>query len=75
MSLSDAAPDLLASCRELLAAVAAAMRVIADLDAMKLHGGEADTREQRFAVELRVAGVVNGFGVRAQQAIAKAEAA
>lgn len=70
--LMTAAPELLEACDELIVAVSAAMRVIADLDTMKHLGAEADTREQRFVDELRIAGVENGFGVRAKAAIAKA---
>ncbi len=70
--LIAAAPDLLAACKELVVAVSAAMRVIADLDAMKYVGAPAETREQRLVDELKISGVVNGFGVRANAAIAKA---
>ena len=72
-ALIAAAPELLAACRELVVAVAAAMRVIADLDAMKALGADASTREQRLVDELKISGVPNGFGVRANAAIAKAE--
>ncbi len=72
-NLIAAAPDLLEACKELVVAVSAAMRVVADLDAMHQLGVSAETRQQRFADELRSSGVVNGFGVRAKAAIAKAE--
>lgn len=71
--LVAAAPDLLAALKECRDAVTAAMRVVADLDAMRLLGADADTRQARFVDELKVAGVKDGFGVRANAAIAKAE--
>ena len=60
----DAALD---SVQELRDAVAAAMRVIADLDMMKQCGAELDTRAARFAEELKLAGVRDGFGKRADE--------
>ena len=71
--LIAAAPDLLDACRELVVAVSAAMRVIADLDAMTTVGAAAATREQRLIVEMKISGVLDGVGVRADAAIAKAE--
>jgi hypothetical protein len=65
--------ELLEACRECLAAASAAMRVIADLDMAHAIGWAADTKQQRFIDELHFAGVKDGFGVRAQAAIAKAE--
>ncbi len=66
--------DLLGSCKELVAALSAAMRVVADLDDAKMYGMEAETRIQRFVDEMHLAGVADGVGVRAHAAIAKAEA-
>lgn len=71
--LIASAPDLLAALKECREAVAAAMRVIADIDAGKLIGMEPDTKYQRLIDECAMAGVSNGFGVRADTAIAKAE--
>ncbi len=71
--LIAAAPELLAACKELVVACAAAMRVVANLDALHLIGASAETRQQRLVDELHVSGVVNGFGVRANAIIAKAE--
>jgi hypothetical protein len=71
--LIAAAPDLLVSLKELRDAMAAAMRVIADIDAGKFVGLPDDTKYQRLIDECAVAGVVNGFGKRADAAIAKAE--
>jgi len=69
--LIAAAPDLYASVRELREAVAAAMRVVADLDTMHLLGASAEARQQRFADELKIAGVANGFGKRADDLLAR----
>lgn len=66
--------ELLASLKECRNACAAAMRVVADLDAMHLIGADADTRQRRFVDELKLAGVADGFGARADRVIAKAEA-
>lgn len=60
--LIAAAPDLLASCKELREALAASMRV---LDAANL--------QDAFLEAMHAAGVVNGIGVRADAAIAKAK--
>ena len=63
--LIAAAPDLLAACKELRKACAAAMRVMSALaDALP---------EQRFFEELKNVGIKDGFGKRAQAAVAKAE--
>lgn len=62
--LIAAAPELLASCKELRDALAAAMRVIATSECVFAGA---------FADELAEAAVPSGFGVRAQFAIAKAE--
>ena len=59
----ESAQELLMSCKELREACAAAMRV---LEHMK-DGADF------FMFELQLAKVENGFGVRAQEAIAKAE--
>lgn len=59
--LIAAAPDLLASLREMFSECAAAMVVIAK------HGLCQDYEES-----LKDHGITNGFGVRASQAIAKA---
>ena len=72
--LIAAAPDLLAALKETLAACSAAMRVIADLDAMHLLDADVVDRQQRFIDECKVSGITNGFGVRVKDAIAKAEA-
>lgn len=71
--LIASAPELLACLKEMRDACTAAMRVVADLDQMHLLGLSAETRGQRFVDELKVVGVTNGFGVRADHAIAKAE--
>lgn len=60
--LIAAAPELLASCKELREALAAAMRAIATC-----NGADA------FISEIKSAGVPNGVGVRADAIIAKAE--
>lgn len=65
--LITAAPELLQSCKELRDACAAMMRVIA-----AAIPDRADILDC-FMDECRDAGVVNGFGVRAQRAVAKAE--
>ena len=64
--------ELLSSCRELVDATAAAMRVITYLDSVS--GADSDLRIQAFVDELKACGVADGFGVRAKAAIAKAEA-
>jgi hypothetical protein len=61
--LIAAAPDLLAALKEMRDACAAAMRVIAR------HEGQTG----EFVLELKGAGVADGFGVRANALIAKAE--
>ena len=60
--MSAPEPDLLATCKELRDACAAAMRVIMRCDAIA-----------EFEIELRAEGIANGFGARAATAIAKAE--
>ena len=62
--LVASAPDLLASCKELREALAALMRVcfVSDCDHSKAWGAE-----------LARLGITDGVGVRAQQAIRKAE--
>ena len=65
--------ELLAALKEMREACTAAMRVMADLDLAHRLGMDAETRQQRFVDELKMAGVKDGFGVRADQAIAKAE--
>lgn len=55
--------DLLASCCELRSALASAMWVIAVKGAAEV-----------FEAELRLLGIPNGIGVRANAAIAKAQA-
>lgn len=71
--LIAAAPELLVALKECRDAVAAAMRVIADIDTGKLLGMEPDTKYQRLIDECAAAGVSNGFGKRADAVIAKAE--
>lgn len=71
--LIAAAPELLAACKELREAICGAMRVIADLDAMKMLGAESETRQQRFVDEMHAIGLKDGFGARAEAVIAKAE--
>ncbi len=71
--LIAAAPELLDALKECLAVSAAAMRVIAQLDACTLIGDDVSTREQAFLEEVKLEGIPNGFGVRAKAAIAKAE--
>jgi hypothetical protein len=71
--LIAAAPDLLATCKALREAVCGAMRVIADLDTGLLLGASAETRQQRFVDEMHRLGIADGFGVRADAVIAKAE--
>ena len=66
--------ELLSALKEMREACCAAMRVIANLDALKQVGAEADNRAQRFADELKTLGIAKGFGVRAQEAISKVEA-
>lgn len=68
-ALIAAAPDLLAALRDTTAACAAAMRVINRLD-VKTDGTDAT---DAFLAEVFTAGVRDGFGVRAIQALAKAE--
>lgn len=63
--LIAAAPDLLASCKELREAMAGAMRVIAE------HGALVEA----FEAEMRRIGAKDGFGVRVEEAVAKAEGA
>jgi hypothetical protein len=64
-ALICAAPDLLAALKEMRELAAAAMRAIANLN-------QPDTTDLLLK-EARAAGVVDGAGVRAEQAIAKAE--
>jgi hypothetical protein len=70
------APELLATAKELLEACAAAMRVIAEIDTptrLKDLLGTPESREQALMDELRIAGVGDGFGIRAKAVIAKVE--
>lgn len=60
--LIAAAPDLLASLKEMREACAAAMRL--------LHTVYLD---ERFVSDVHQLGIADGFGVRADRAIAKAE--
>lgn len=61
--LIAAAPDLLNALKQMREACAAAMRVIVAVDGAT----------ERFADELERAGIPDGFGKRAGDAIAKAE--
>jgi hypothetical protein len=63
--LIAAAPDLLASCKELREALAGAMRVISTSD-------QADLTDC-FVEEMERIGIVDGIGIRADTAIQKAE--
>jgi len=72
--LIAAAPDLLAALKECLAASAAAMRVIAGID-LSTMAMDVASRKQALVDECAISGVRNGFGQRAEQAIAKAEGA
>jgi hypothetical protein len=65
--------ELLAALKETRNACAAAMRVIAEIDVATKLGVPAADYQQRFVDEAKIAGVVDGFGVRADAAIAKAE--
>lgn len=60
--MTKEAADLLASCHELRAALAGAMRVMLD-----------NNLESEFLLEMKRIGVVAGVGVRADDAIANAE--
>ena len=71
--MTDIERELVDCCKELRDAVAAAMRVVADLDVAERLGWAADTRQQRFIDELHMVGVKDGFGKRADALIAKAE--
>jgi len=73
MAVLDVNQELLEALKECRAAVAAAMRVVVDLDLAHELGLDRDTRSERFVDELQRVGVRNGFGVRADQAIARAE--
>lgn len=66
--------EALETIKELREACAAAMRVVADLDVMYRLESEADTRQQRFVDELRLSGVKDGFGKRADALIKRLEA-
>lgn len=61
-----AAPELLASCIELREALAALMRQIVDSD-------DFDEINDGWGSELAAAGIANGFGLRAADAIKKAK--
>lgn len=61
--------QLLAALIEMREACCAAMRVIADIDIAKLLNLEAETCRERFADELQIVGVKNGFGKRADSLI------
>jgi hypothetical protein len=65
----DIQAELLAALKECREAAAAAMRVIADLDT----GADTGEGVDMLLIELHRVGVSHGFGVRADQAIAKAE--
>lgn len=67
--MTDTEEQLLAALIEMRDACCAAMRVLADIDAAKLLNLEADTHQERFADELRIVGVKNGFGTRADALI------
>lgn len=73
VGLTELESELVVSLKELRDACAAAMRVLADCDAMKLAGAEKDSLPERFGDELERSGVNPGFGVRAQSLIDKAE--
>lgn len=72
-NLIAAAPELLQAAKELREALCAAMRVIAGIDAPTAMGFGAETASQRFVEEVRLAGLADGFGVRCQAIIAKAD--
>lgn len=63
----DPEADLLAACRELRAALAALMRVV-------VTDPTATEITERWIAELTRIGIEDGIGVRADKAIAKAEA-
>lgn len=72
----DHTPELLKTAKELLEACAAALRVIAEIDTptrLKDLLGTPESREQALMDELRIAGVGDGFGIRAKAVIAKVE--
>ncbi len=71
--LIAAAPDLLITLKDCREAIAAAMRVIHGIDLANRLGLAADNYEQRLVDEIKAVGVTDGFGVRAEAAIAKAE--
>lgn len=65
--------DLLSALKECRDAIAAAMRVIHGIDLATSLGLAAENHEQRFVDEVHAVGISDGFGVRADAAIAKAE--
>lgn len=76
MRLIAAAPDLLVALKETIAAASAALRVVAEIDLptrLAPMMGSPESRQQALVDEMKMAGVENGFGVRANAAIAKAE--
>lgn len=62
-TLQDAAPDLLASCKELRESLAVAMQIMAGYEMVW----------NRFEKTVQQRGIANGVGVRADAAIVKAE--
>lgn len=67
------APELLATAKELREALCGAMRVIAGIDTATRMGIEAVDYMQKFVDEMHLIGLEDGFGVRAQAVIAKAD--
>jgi hypothetical protein len=62
--LGAAAPDLLSACKELREALAALMRIVARSDYAMIEA---------WGEDLQRLGIADGFGVRAQYIIDKAE--
>ena len=69
-ALIAAAPDLYESCKEMREVCAALFRVIANLE-LPAKATAIGLLEN----ELKAIGIVNGFGERAQKAVAKADGA
>jgi hypothetical protein len=63
--------ELLAALKEMREACCAAMRVIAEIDIATKLGIPAADYQQRFLDEAKLAGVSDGFGVRADALIRK----
>ena len=69
----DINAELLATCKELREALCGAMRVITEIDAATRLGLPMKDAAERFVFEMHALGIRDGFGVLAEEVIARAE--